>query len=287
MAIRGPQDEDSVVRVLRRLRISWPCIRTLLGGLIAAMPIGLAPTASPAAEEVIRVAVGEWAPYFSENADGYGTFAKVVTRAFELEGYRVEFGFFPWNRALLETKEGRWPVSAGWGMTRERQPFFYFCDPVLVEREQFFYSTDRPVSAKSWDDFAGLSLGIIEGAAVGEAVTQLIEEGKVTVFRQGTFQDLFTMLKVGRVDLVMGNEFVAADAIAQTFSPEEAKKYQALRDVAVEWDYRVIVSKKLENGEKLCGHFNRGLRLLQQNGEYERLLFPQRSGLPSQDGSAS
>lgn len=222
----------------------------------------------------VRIAVGEWAPYFSKEAEGYGTYAQVVTRAFELEGLQVEYGFFPWKRAFLETQEGRWPVSAGWGKTADRAPYFHFCDPVLIQREQFFYSTDHPIDAESWKDFVGLSLGIIEGAALGDELDRLVSDGDVAIFRQSTLEDLMQMLAVGRVDLVMGNENVARDAISRAIPPQDRSKFVALDSIDVQWDYRVIVSKMVEDGAMLCERFNRGLKALQDSGEYDRLLWP-------------
>ncbi len=235
----------------------------------------------------VRIAVGEWPPYFSETADGYGTYAKVVTRAFEMEGISVEYGFFPWGRALVETKEGRWPVSAGWGITPDREPFFHFCDPVLTEREQFYFSTDRPVVARDWNDFTGLSVGALQGAALGEDMDRLVADGKVTIFRQGTLGGLLKMLRVGRVDLVMGNEFAAADAISTTFPPSETGKYIALEDVSVQWDYRVIVSKNMVEGEELCSRFNRALKALRHSGEFERLMHASPGVLQATENGAS
>jgi len=222
----------------------------------------------------IRIAVGEWPPYFSEEAEGYGTYAQIVTRAFELEGLEVQYGFFPWKRALLETQEGRWPVSAGWGKTDDREPYFYFCDPVLIQREQFFYSTDRPIDAESWQDFEGLSVGVIEGAALGDELDQLVADGSVSIYPQSTLEDLIEMLAVGHVDLVMGNENVAKDAISRAVSPQERSKFVALDSIDVQWDYRVIVSKMAEDGALLCERFNRGLKALRDSGEYDRLLWP-------------
>ncbi|WP_269583167.1 substrate-binding periplasmic protein [Roseibium sp. Sym1] len=232
----------------------------------------------------VRIAVGEWPPYFSEAAEGYGTYAQVVTRAFELEGIEVQYGFFPWKRALLETQEGRWPVSAGWGRTADREPYFHFCDPVLIQREQFFYSTDRPVTAKTWQDLQGLSFGIIEGAALGEDLDRLVSEGSVTISRQATLEDLIQMLAVGRVDLVMGNENVARKAISTAVPPAEAAKYLALEAIEVQWDYRVIVSKRTENGAALCERFNKGLESLRRSGEYDRLLWPERTDITEKNG---
>lgn len=250
-------------------------VKTLLAGAVLLL---LSLTASSATTDTIRIAVGEWPPYFSEDADGYGTYAQVVTRAFELEGVAVEYGFFPWKRALLETQSGRWQASAGWGKTAERMPFFHFCDAVLVEREQFFYAVDRPVNAKGLQDLGGLSLGAIEGAALGEELDKLVSAGRITVFRQNTLEDLFKMLDVGRVDIVMGNEKVATDAQSAAFAPEETARFRALEDVAVLWEYRVVISKNIENGQMFCTRFNRGLKKLRDTREYDRLLWPNHTG---------
>jgi polar amino acid transport system substrate-binding protein len=246
-------------------------IKTLLSSAVFLI---LSLAAGSATTDTVKIAVGEWPPYFSENAEGYGTYAQVVTRAFELEGVTVEYGFFPWKRALLQTQSGLWHASAGWGKTRDREPFFHFCDAVLVEREHFFYATDRPVEAQSLQDLSGLSLGVIDGAALGEELKELVSSGQITVFHQSTLEDLFKMLDVGRIDVVMGNEKVAADALASAFVDQETKRFKALENVTVLWDYRVIVSKKIENGEDLCARFNRGLRKLHDTGEYDRLLWP-------------
>lgn len=258
----------------RRATIALRPIRfTQLTALITGLLLTLLLTVASHAQSV-RIAVGEWPPYFSESAEGFGTYAQVVTRAFELEGLEVEYGFFPWKRALLETQEGRWPVSAGWGKTADRAPYFHFCDPVLIQREQFFFSTDRPVQAETWPELEGLSLGIIEGAALGEQLDRLVSEDKVTIFRQSTLEDLVQMLAVGRVDLVMGNENVARQAIATAVPPGEAAKLVPLEALDVQWDYRVIVSRMAENGALLCERFNRGLEALRDSGEYDRLLWP-------------
>lgn len=240
------------------------------------LPLLLLGATASAETSRVRIAVGEWPPYFSEEADGYGTYAQVVTRAFGLAGIEVDYGFFPWKRAFLETQEGRWPVSAGWGKTPEREPYFHFCDPVLVQREQFFYSTDRPVAAEDWQDLAGLSLGVIEGAALGEDLDRLVADGRLTVFHQSTLEDLFEMLSVGHVDLVMGNENAALEAISSAVPDAETARFRALEALDVQWDYRVIVSRMLEDGAQLCARFNKGLNALRESGDYERLLWPEK-----------
>lgn len=265
-------------------RLFFIQLKTLVAGAVLSI---LALSVHPAKADIVRIAVGEWPPYFSESNEGYGTYAKVVAKAFELEGLTVEYGFFPWKRALLEAQSGRWQASAGWGKTAEREPFFHFCDAVLVEREQFFFSSDRPVNAQNVQDLSGLSLGALDGAALGEDLDKLVTADQITVYRQSSLADLFKMLDVGRVDVVMGNGEVAADALADTFSPEETARFKSLENVNVLWDYRVIVSRNIESGEELCTRFNQGLRKLRDTGEYDRLLWPERDGEGQSQASPS
>ena len=77
------------------------------------------------ADETIRLANGEWAPYFSTKLKYYGIGSRIVAEAFHLEGIKVEYGFFPWKRAFEIAKEGKWPGVVGFESSTERTPYFY------------------------------------------------------------------------------------------------------------------------------------------------------------------
>lgn len=73
------------------------------------------------AQESIRLTNGEWPPYLSKDLKHYGVASRIVTEAFDLEGIKVEYGFFPWERALELAKHGDWDGSLVWFHTPKRE----------------------------------------------------------------------------------------------------------------------------------------------------------------------
>jgi len=88
------------------------------------------------AEERISIAIGEWPPFISENLKHYGVVPRIVTEAFALGNVKVDYGFFPWKRAMEYANEGDWDGSAVWGYTSERGKTLLYSDPVRTEKYQ-------------------------------------------------------------------------------------------------------------------------------------------------------
>jgi polar amino acid transport system substrate-binding protein len=65
------------------------------------------------------------------------------------------------------------------------------------------------------------------------------------------------------------------------------ERFRPLSAVAVEWDYRVIVAKKIADGADNCTQFNLGLKAVHDNGEFERLHWPDRPGNGAGENSPS
>src|SRR4051812_4106968 len=100
---------------------AWRIVALLLLGAIA----GLAH-----ADRNVRITNGEWPPYLSANLPDNGLISRVVTEAFRLQGITVEYGFFPWARALLLAKIGGWDGTVAWARSPARERDFYISDPV-------------------------------------------------------------------------------------------------------------------------------------------------------------
>ena len=58
------------------------------------------------AQETVRIASGEYAPWTSKNIKGAGFTNHVISEAFARVGYRVEFEYYPWKRAFKSAKTG-------------------------------------------------------------------------------------------------------------------------------------------------------------------------------------
>ena len=69
----------------------------------------------------IKIANGDWPPYFSPTLEHNGVVSRIVKEAFGNEGVPVEYVFLPWKRGLIEAKTGKWAGSVGWLKTKERE----------------------------------------------------------------------------------------------------------------------------------------------------------------------
>ncbi|MDM8515059.1 hypothetical protein QUF76_02580 [Desulfobacterales bacterium HSG16] len=100
------------------------------------------------AEDVFRLASGEWIPFTSKHLKHYGVSNHIVKEAFILVGVKVEFGFFPWARSLMLTKRGKWDGTGFWSPNTEWQDTLYGSDPIGEIKFVFFHRKDYPFDWK-------------------------------------------------------------------------------------------------------------------------------------------
>ncbi len=93
----------------------------------------------PVDSRTMRVAIGEWPPFVSENLEHYGLAARIVTEAFAAVGNDVRYRFYPWKRAYLETTQGDQDATAIWTKTPDREGEVLFSNPVLTADKVFFH----------------------------------------------------------------------------------------------------------------------------------------------------
>ena len=247
-----------------------PCIRVVLMILL----IISVPFSGIAAQEKVRLTNGEWAPYQSQHLPDYGAASHLMTEAFAAAGVTVEYGFFPWNRAMLLVERGAWDGTFMWVLTPERERKFLVSDPLFTIREVIFYSSDRPVSAKAASDMKGMVMGGLDSSAFGVQFNDMIENGDIIVARVRSNQQLFQMLASGRVDFVPELETSGYDAAREYLTPQQQKRISHLETLTHPWSYHLLISRTIDNGPFLIDAFNRGLAIIKENGKFEEIIGP-------------
>lgn len=222
----------------------------------------------------IRLTNGEWAPYQSENLPEYGAASALMTRAFAAVGIKVEYGFFPWNRAVILVERGAWDGTFIWVMTPERDRKFLASDPLFTIREVIFHSKRNPIQASRPEDLRGLVMGALDSSAFGAQFNDLVEAGEITVARVRNNRQLFRMLLSGRVDFVPELETSGYDAVHEHLEPVERQQIVHLENLTHGWNYHLLISRLIDDGPYFVEAFNRGLAILKQNGEFERIMWP-------------
>jgi len=195
------------------------------------------------AQEIIRLTNGEWKPFQSADLPNYGPYSEIVTEAFKRVGIKVEYGFFPWKRAQKLVEKGEWDGTFFWIKTREREQNFLLSNIAFSTTEVIFYSNSHPISPNKLEDFAGLTMGRIDGSAFGEQFSPLIDDGKIDVQYAPSNSSLFKMLQRNRVDFIPELFKSGYDAIDDLPSSENPEKITHLNSFNFNWDYYLLISK--------------------------------------------
>ena len=97
------------------------------------------------AEKTINITTGEYAPWTSAALNHNGFTSHIISEAFKLEGYEVEFTFYPWKRAFDSARSGeQFHATSYWYPSEERAKDFHYSDPIQVDATVFFYMKDKP-----------------------------------------------------------------------------------------------------------------------------------------------
>lgn len=221
------------------------------------------------AGQTIRLSTINWEPYTGESLPDHGFFSELVTEALARAGYRVEFQYRPWKRALHEAKKGdvHGLMDAYW--KKDRVGFLDYPDVVWKVREEFIALRDNPVKySGKLGDLKDVVIGSLRGSAQDE---ELRAAGIRTDVVTDQRQNVEKLLK-GRIDaMLIPNSifFYHAEQLDPRFDRTRVKILTPPYKI---YDMYVVFSKKKPGYAKLTADFNRGLKLIKTDGTYQKIL---------------
>lgn len=230
------------------------------------------------AKESIRITNGEWPPYLSHSLPHQGFVSHVVTEAFNAVDIEVEYGFFPWKRALKYAKQGYgvnkediWHASVVWVYTPERAEDFLYSDVVVLDDEVLFYLKSAPVVWESVDDLKDKIIG-----ATAHTVYPLFEaaqeKGLLHIQRAGNYDTLYKRLILQRIDAVPQVRHVGSYFLRTTLTQKERDLITFYPTIIDTRKYHLIFSKAHPENERLLFLFNQGLQKIKASGKYDAMM---------------
>ena len=223
-----------------------------------------------AADDTIRITTGEFSPWTSEHLKHGGFTNHVISEAFKLEGYEVEFTFYPWKRAYESAKSGdKYLATSYWYRSEERAQDFHYSDPIQTDAMVFFHLKDNPPPA--WEiltDLDGQRIGATSGFTYTDEFWELARSNHLDIEEAESEELNFRKLLKGRIDLFPSDSLVGQKILQEFFGKRAAEKViyhpRPLRGATG----HLLISKKVAGGEELIVAFNRGLAKLRENGLY-------------------
>lgn len=227
-------------------------------------------SSSASAQEKIRIATGEWAPYTSEFIDGYGFFAEIVTAVFKEMGMEADYEFHPWTRCETLLKKGEVFAAMPYVITEERKKAYDFSNVVAVSTGRFFYLKSRFPAEVSWNQFADLKPYKI-GGVLGYWYEKQFVEGKFAVEFIQSEEEIMKRLQAGRVDFVPMDELVGWQLIKK-IAPSHVADFDTLKKPTNTSELHLMISKSYPNSDEIREKFNVALRAIKKNGIYAEIL---------------
>lgn len=250
--------------------------------VLIAMCIG----SGPLKGETINITNGEWEPYLSQSSPHYGLASHIVEEAFDQVGITVKWGFFPWIRSYEKAKEAKdWEASAVWWPTEDAHEHFLLSVPVVETSNVFFHLKTRPIKWQQFSDLKGLKIGVTRGYDYGEAFHLAVKQGHLYVQEVSSDEMNLRKLMTGRIDVFPNDPVVGFAQIRNNFSEHEAIKFTHHPKEFEKTTLHLLISKRSPRAKHYITAFNRGMRLLAEQGEIQRMIDQLKSGYYDQAGS--
>ena len=238
--------------------------------LIALTTMLLMASFSATATERVKILTGEWAPYTSENLEGYGFFAEIITAVFEEMGMQVDYEFHTWKRCESLLKSGEAFAAMPYVVTEERKKYYDFSNVVAVSTGRFFYLKAKIHEEVLWEKYTDLKPYRV-GGVLGYWYERPFIEAKLTVEFVQAEEGIMKRLQAGRVDLVPMDELVGW-AMLKNIAPNELADFDTLKKPINVSELHLMISKNYPNANEIREKFNVALKTIKRNGVYSRIL---------------
>lgn len=223
--------------------------------------------------QTLKIATGELPPYMTAARADQGISLSVVRRAFELVGYKVEFTFLPWSRALAETRLGKWDATAAWGNNPERNPPFFVSDNVVTEKWVFVYRNAVKFRWNSLADLKPYRVALIQDYTYTPEIWTMANAGDFKSDKLPNDAAAIKMLLLDRVDVAPMERNVACDVLQKNFTEADAAKLSVDPKQMIDtFTSHVLLPRSLAESANRVVDFNAGLKKLKASPEYAKLL---------------
>ncbi len=227
--------------------------------------------AGQAAEKMVRVGTGDWAPYLDQNQADGGALGRLVRKVFQSAGYRVEIFFHPWDRNLLLLQQGSLDAVMPYICSKARRQISQCSDEVLRGEVVLFHRVDKPFDWQQLEDLRAFRIGTSLGYSYGPRFDEALQAGLFQVQQANKEDTNFRLLLLGRIDIHPQDRAVGYAMLRRLFPADE----QALithhpRELHRE-PLHLLFRKDDDRGRRLMTLFNQGLQRLAESGELQAL----------------
>ncbi len=219
----------------------------------------------------LRLITLEWEPFTGPKLKNDGFIVEIALESFRSAGYTtIDVSFFPWSRCLEMGKKGDIDaVVAAWH-NEERAKDFYYSEPLIVNLKMFFKRKNSAVIStySTLRDLEPYTIGIVRGYTYSE------EFDSADYLKKDESDDVKMMFRKffhERTDIVAASYYPALYVLEhelRLFKDDVEKIEPPLKKDPL----YVIFPKENKNSRRLRDDFNKGLKILKENGRFQDIL---------------
>lgn len=245
---------------MRNRFFSWPALTMLASVLLFSW--------GAFAGEQLRFTTCEWEPYYGSKLLDKGYVSEITREAFKAAGYEIDIWFVPWNRALHDAKTGHYDALMGLYHSEDRAKWITFSEPIGAVQNVFFSLKGKNIRYETLEDLKPYRIGIERGYTYSK---EFDEAGFLKKEPARKIEINFNKLLKGRVDLVAASKTVFLHNMKKKFPDQIAMLEVLPKPLTVNKIFNGFVKTKPDH-KKWVGDFNRGLKIIRENGTYEQIL---------------
>ncbi|RED53972.1 substrate-binding periplasmic protein [Aestuariispira insulae] len=234
---------------------------------------------SQARAEKVIITTGEYAPYNSPDFKHYGLMPRLISEAFRLRGIEVQFRFYPWARAYELSKHGKVNGTAHWYDSAERREDHFYSDNILDETVVWFHLKATQFDWNELEDVGKYRVGAVQGYTYNAAFYEAIEKGLLHVEFVPEDTQNYKKLLIGRIEAVPEVIDIGMYILHQNFPRETVALVTQHPKPFFQASTHLLLSRQIEDSERLIKLFNEGLAELKASGLYDDYLLESRQGL--------
>jgi len=220
------------------------------------------------ADTPISFGTTDWAPYMGKNLQNGGPLVDIAKAALKKAGYDMKIDYMDWNRAVALTEAGKLDGVLGCYGTPERAKTLNISTKIGEAANVFFVKKGSNIKYSSLDDLKQYKIGIMRGFVYTSEFDAASYLKKEPVDSMDI--NIKKLLK-GRIDVVVGSRMVVQDLLNKKF-PQDVDKIVVVGEPLTVNTLHVGFSKELKDGDKIVADFNKGLKMIQDDGTVKTIL---------------
>ena len=229
----------------------------------------------------IKITNGEWAPYLSEKVKSNGIASHIIEEAFKAVNIKVKWGFFPWSRSLKLAKKGKqWKAGAVWLKTEKREKEFYFSDPVVETEWNFFYFKTTKFEWSTIKDLNRYKVGMTQDYSYGKSFDKGLKAGAFKVQKAKSDKINFLKMAKKRIEVFPIDKLVGLTMLKELKNSNPKLNFSEMtyHPKPLHSTPLHLIFSKVEGNKAFVKSFNKGLKLIKENGIYEKIMEEAKKG---------